>query len=92
MSRVTVLLPPPLREVAGGADELTAEAETVADLLTNIDASHPGLVARIMTPEGTIRPLVNVFIDNDDIRTLDGIDTCLADGAVVSIIPAIAGG
>lgn len=92
MSRIIVLIPPPLRPFAGDAAELTVEAATVGEALERIGADRAALLARIMTPEGALRPYVNVFVGERNARHLDGLHTPLAEGDVVAIIPAVAGG
>lgn len=92
MSRVTVQIPPPLRPFSGGAAERTVEAATVAEALERAGRDREGLMARILTPEGQLRPYVNVFIGDRNARLLDGLQTRLEDGDVVAIIPAVAGG
>jgi molybdopterin converting factor small subunit len=92
LSRVTVRIPYALRPFTHGAAEITVEALTLRHALSVIDRSHPGLCARVLTPEGNIRPNVNVFVGDASARDLDGLDTPLGDDAVVSIIPAVAGG
>ncbi len=89
---VTVWIPPALREFVGGADELTVEADSVSAALTAVGDRHPGFLNRVLSPEGEVRPLVNVFVDEDNIRDLDGLETRLSQGGSVAIIPAIAGG
>lgn len=92
MSQVTVQIPPPLRPFADEATELRVEAHSVAAALAVIGAGRPALLARILTPEGELRPYVNVFVGERNIRRLDGLATALVDGDVVAIIPAVAGG
>lgn len=92
MSQVTVQIPPPLRPFAGDAAELRVEAGTVAQALDAVGAGRAALLARILTPEGELRPFVNVFVGERNIRRLDGLATPLAAGDVVAIIPAVAGG
>jgi molybdopterin converting factor small subunit len=92
MSRVTVQLPAPLRPFAEGAVELAVDADTVGEALRRIGELRPALLARILTPEGGLRPYVNVFVDDRNTRRLQGLQTPLADGDVVAIIPAVAGG
>ncbi len=93
---VTVRIPPALRSVTGGDAELEAdlrpEAATVRGVLDALEARHAGLKAKILDEGGAVLRFVNVFVGEDDIRTLDGLDTALRDGDDVSIIPAIAGG
>lgn len=92
MSRVIVQIPPPLRPFADDAAELAVEADTVGDALACIGADRPALLARILTPEGELRPYVNVFVGERNTRRLDGLATPLAPGEVIAIIPAVAGG
>ena len=92
MSEVTVQIPPPLRAFADGATELKVEAGTVAEALDAIGAGREALLARLLTPEGQLRPYVNIFVGDRNIRRLDGLQTPLAEGDVVAIIPAVAGG
>jgi molybdopterin converting factor small subunit len=92
MSRIIVQLPPPLRPFADGAAELPIEAGTVGEALARLGSGRPALLARVLTPEGELRPYVNVFVGERNVRRLDGLQTALADGAVVAIIPAVAGG
>ena len=70
----------------------TVEAATVADVLKALDAAHPGFAERLFDDEGELRRFVNVFVADEDIRFLDGVDTAVADGQTVSIVPAVAGG
>jgi molybdopterin converting factor small subunit len=92
MNRVTVQLPAPLRPFAEGAAELTVAAGTVRAALAELGEGRPNLASRLLTPEGELRPYVNVFVGERNIRRLQGLDTPLADGDVVAIIPAVAGG
>jgi sulfur-carrier protein len=89
---VTVRIPTQLRELSGGAAEASLEGATVAELLKALDAAHPGFSERIFDGSGELRRFVNVFVADEDIRFLDGLDTPVADGQTVSIIPAVAGG
>jgi sulfur-carrier protein len=92
MSRVTVQIPPPLRCFADGAAELVVEGTTVGEALARIGDGRAALLARILTPEDELRPYVNVFVGERNARRLEGLATPLADGDVVAIIPAVAGG
>lgn len=92
MSRVTVRIPPPLRPFAGGAAELEVEAATVGEALASLGQGREALLARVLTPEGELRPYVNVFVGERNARHLDGLATPLAEGDAVAIIPAVAGG
>lgn len=88
----TIRIPTQLRELAGGKSEVEVEGETVAELLKALDAAHPGFAERLHDENGQLRRFVNVFVADEDIRFLDGVDTPVAAGQVVSIIPAVAGG
>jgi sulfur-carrier protein len=89
---VTVRVPTQLRPLAGGSSEVSAEGATVAEVLDALDASHPGFADRLFDDTGRLRRFINVFVAEEDIRFLDGVDTPVPDGAVVSIVPAVAGG
>ncbi len=89
---VTIRIPTQLRTLCGGASELKVEGATVAGVLHELDAQHTGFAERLFDDSGALRRFVNVFVDEEDIRFLQGVETTLADGAVVSIVPAVAGG
>ena len=89
---VTVRIPTQLRNLSGGAAEVAVDGSTVADLLRGLDAAHPGFAERLFDDSGVLRRFVNVFVAEEDIRFLDGVDTEVADGQTVSIVPAVAGG
>ena len=89
---VTVRIPTQLRELSGGAGELSTEGATVADVLKALEAAHPGFAERLFDDQGELRRFVNVFVADEDIRFMNGVDTELSAGTVVSIIPAVAGG
>jgi sulfur-carrier protein len=89
---VTVRIPTQLRELTGGAAEVDAEGATVADVLKDLEAKHAGFSERLFDEKGERRRFVNVFVADEDIRFLQGLDTPVAEGQVVSIVPAVAGG
>jgi sulfur-carrier protein len=89
---VTVRIPTQLRELSGGASEVEIEGGTVKELLAGLDAAHPGFAGRLYDDTGGLRRFVNIFVADEDIRFLDGIDTPVPDGQTISIIPAVAGG
>jgi molybdopterin converting factor small subunit len=80
------------REQYGGNAEVTTEGGTLAAVLDGLESSHPGFRERLFDDQGELRRFVNVFVDDEDIRFLDGVNTDVADGATVSIVPAVAGG
>lgn len=89
---VTVRVPTTLRTLTGGESEVSVEGETVGAVLTALDAAHPGFKDKIFDDEGKLRRFVNVFVADDDVRFMDGLDTAVPDGETLSIIPAVAGG
>ena len=89
---VTVRIPTQLRELSGGASEVNVDGGTVAAVLADLDAAHPGFSARLFDDAGQLRRFVNVFVADEDIRFLDGVETPVADGQTLSIVPAVAGG
>lgn len=92
MNEVTVHIPQPLRSFTGGRAAVTAQGASVAAVLDDVAARHPGVGERLRTPDGALRPLVNVFLDGEDVRAREGLATRVAGGAVVSIVPAVSGG
>lgn len=90
---VEVRLPTLLRPHAQGASSVDAEGGTVAEVLADLTRRHPGLEGQVLDPSGAaLHKFVNVYVDDDDVRYLDGLDTRVSDGNVVSILPAVAGG
>ncbi len=89
---VTVRIPTQLRQLSGGASEVEVEGSTVSEALKALDAAHPGFGERLYDENGGLRRFVNVFVAEEDIRFLEGVDTPLTDGQTVSIVPAVAGG
>ena len=89
---VTIRIPTQLRAHAGGASEVPVDAATVTDALKALDAQHAGFAERLFDDKGELRRFVNVFVADEDIRFMQGIDTALDSGTTVSIVPAVAGG
>jgi sulfur-carrier protein len=89
---VRVRIPTQLRTLCGGESEVTVEGTTVAEALKALDAAHPGFQDRLFDDAGKLRRFVNVFVAEEDIRFLQGVDTPLEPGQTVSIVPAVAGG
>jgi sulfur-carrier protein len=88
---VRVKLPTQLRAAAGGEAELRAEGATVGEVLDAVYAQHPELRDRL-TDDGRLRRFVNVYVDGEDVRFGDGLDTPVAPGAELQVLPAVAGG
>ena len=89
---VNVRIPTQLRTLSGGASEVSVEATTVAEALKALDTAHPGFSERLFDESGGLRRFVNVFLAEEDIRFLAGVDTPVTDGQTLSIVPAVAGG
>lgn len=92
MTRVTIRIPTPLRTYTGGADEIAAEGRTVGEVLKSLGDDYKGLVDRVLAEDGGLRQFVNIYRGSDDVRALQGLETSVSDGDVLSIIPAVAGG
>ena len=89
---VTVNIPTPLRKMTNNESEVSIEAGSVGDLVDALDAAYSGIAEKLLDEKGDIRRYVNVFVNDEDIRFLDGKGTTLKDGDNISIVPAIAGG
>jgi len=87
-----VRVPTQLRTLTGGAAEVALEGSTVAEVLAALDAAHPGFRERLFDEQGKLRRFVNVFVADEDVRFLQGLETKVTDGQTVSIVPAVAGG
>ena len=88
---IKVDIPTPMREQAGGQAVVEVAGATVREALDDLVRQHPGLGPKLFD-NGRLRPFVNVFVNDEDIRYLDDLDTKVADGQLVALIPAVAGG
>jgi molybdopterin synthase sulfur carrier subunit len=89
---VKVRIPTPLRKLTAEAPEVEASGGSVREVIESLEASYPGFKERLFDDSGEIRRFVNVYVGEEDIRFLKGLDTEVSDGAMLSIIPAVAGG
>ena len=89
---VTVRIPTPLRKLTQEQDVVDASGATLAAVVVDLEASYPGLQDRLIDETGEIRRFVNVFVNGEDVRFLDGLGTAIGEGDEVSIVPAVAGG
>ena len=89
---VSVRVPTILRTYTGGESEVSAEGENLSAVLDDLDANYSGIRARIVDETGALRRFVNVYVGNDDVRFLEGLETKTPDGTKISVIPAVAGG
>lgn len=92
MAQVTVRIPTPLRTYTGGADEVRVEAHTVAEALQALEQRHEGVLRYVLADNDELRPFVNVFVGDREVRALGGLDATLEAGSVITVLPAIAGG
>jgi MoaD family protein len=89
---VEVRLPTVLRSHAGGASVVTLDGATIGEVLEKLVAEYPGMAGQVLQEDGSLHRFVNIYVDDDDVRYLSGLDTPVPDGAEVSILPAVAGG
>jgi len=89
---VVVRIPTPLRAVTKGQGELKAEAGSIKELIDRLEQEHAGIKARLCEDNGNVRRFINIYVNEEDIRFLQGLETALKAGDEVSIVPAIAGG
>ncbi len=89
---VKVKIPGPLRRLIDGKNEVEVEARTLREVVEKLAEVNPEIKSRLLDENGDVRRFINIYINNEDIRFLKGLDTELKDGDEVSIIPAIAGG
>ena len=89
---IEVRIPTILRTHTGGNKTVEGSGDTLAALVDDLDAKHPGLKGRLVTEEGKLHRFVNVYVNDEDVRFLGGLDTQLSDGDSVTVLPAVAGG
>ncbi len=89
---VSVRIPTPLRKFTNDQSNVQIEGSTIGQVLDNLEASHSGIKEKLVDEEGEIRRFVNIYVNDEDIRFLDGAATEVKDGDSVTIVPAIAGG
>ncbi len=88
----TVKIPPVLRPSTGGEREVPAEGATVGDVLRELAAKHPDTERQLFSEDGALNRYVNVYLNDEDVRVLDGLDTAVTDSDTLVILPAMAGG
>lgn len=87
-----VYLPTLLREHVGGQRSVSVEGATVGEVLEALQCEHPGMAHQLVTPDGELHKFVNVYLNDDDVRYMDKLDTRVRADDVISILPAVAGG
>jgi len=88
---ITVRIPTPLRTLTGGNDQVQVNGATLREVIETLEKQHPGIRDRLLDDKG-VRRFVNIYVGDEDVRFLDGLETKLAAGTEISIVPAIAGG
>ena len=89
---VQVRIPTPLRKFTDGQDTVDASGASIGAIIEDLEQKHPGLKDRICEADGSVRRFVNLYVNGDDIRFLENLESAVKDGDEVSIVPAIAGG
>jgi len=92
MPSATVKIPPVLRPQTGGEAKVDVDGTTVGDVLSALVGAHPGTREQLFSTEGDLNRYVNVYLNDEDVRVLDGLETAIDDGDTVVILPAMAGG
>ena len=87
-----VRVPAMLRPTVGGERTVAAEGSTLRELIQNVDNRHPGFAGQLLEPTGDQRRFVNIYLNDEDVRYLNGLETPVAESDVISILPAVAGG
>jgi molybdopterin synthase sulfur carrier subunit len=88
----TVRIPPVLRSSTGGEKEIEVDGGTVGDVLRALTSKHPATESQLFSEQGDLNRYVNVYLNDEDVRVLDGLDTAVSDSDTVMILPAMAGG
>ena len=89
---VVVRIPTPLRRMTGGKDKVEVESGNLSAMVDELEGSYPGMKDRLIDEEGELRYFVNIYLNGEDVRFMDGLDTQTSAGDEVSIVPAVAGG
>ncbi len=87
-----VRVPSMLRPTVGGERSVVAQGSTLRELIQNVDERHPGFAGQLLEIGGAQRPFVNIYVNDEDVRYLQGLETAVSEGDVISILPAVAGG
>jgi sulfur-carrier protein len=88
----TIKIPPVLRASVGGEREVDASGASVGEVLRDLASNHPATESQLFSADGALNRYVNVYLNDEDVRVLDGLDTAVGDGDTLQILPAMAGG
>jgi molybdopterin synthase sulfur carrier subunit len=89
---VMVRIPSPLRRITNGQDKASAEGQVLREVIDSLDDQYPGIKERLCDDQGELRGFVNIYVNGEDIRFLDGLNTPAKSGDEISVVPAVAGG
>ena len=89
---IVVRIPTPLRKMTNGQAKVEVESAILGDLVEKLNSEYPGFKDRLVDEEGELRYFVNIYLNGEDVRFMDGLKTATADGDEISIVPAVAGG
>ena len=89
---ISVKIPTPLRKLTDGTSTVSVSGSDITNIISNLENKYPGIKDRICEENGEIRPFVNIFVNGEDIRYLEGLNSKLSEDDEVSIVPAVAGG
>ena len=89
---ITVRIPTPLRRLTGGTDVVDSEGSNISEVVENLESNYAGFKERLIDENGEMRYFVNLYLNGEDVRFLEGLDTLTKDGDEISIVPAVAGG
>jgi len=89
---VLVRIPTPLRRITNGQDKVNVEGATINEIVGSLESEFPGIKERLCDEQGELRNFVNVYVNGEDVRFLQGIETATKEGDEISIVPAVAGG
>ena len=89
---VLVRIPTPLRRMTGGKDKVEVDSSTLGEMVDTLETEYPGIKERLVDENGELRYFVNIYVNGEDVRFLQGLETATATGDEISIVPAVAGG
>ena len=89
---VLVRIPTPLRRMTGGKDKVEVESSTLGEMVDTLESTYPGFKERLVDENGELRYFVNIYVNGEDVRFLQGLETSTSTGDEISIVPAVAGG
>ena len=92
MSEVLVRIPTPLRKVTNGQDKVSIQCKDIVECINSLDLEFPGIKERLCDETGELRHFINIYLNGEDVRFLDGLETPINSGDEISIVPAVAGG